>query len=50
MWGRVVSVVSGTPLKKRHSLNEPLGPPSPLAPLSETTITSVLSSSPDSSR
>lgn len=30
------SVGVGTPLKKRHSLNVPLGPPSPLAPLSET--------------
>ena len=39
MCGSVVSVVSATPLKKRHSLNEPLGPPSPLAPLSETTTT-----------
>jgi len=50
MWGSVVSVVSGTPLKNRHSLNEPLGPPSPLAPLSDTTMIRVLSISPDSSR
>ena len=50
MCGSVASVVSGTPLKKRHSLNEPLGPPSPLAPLSEVTTTMVLSSWPDASR
>ncbi len=50
MWGSVASVVSATPLKNRHSLNEPFGPPSPLAPLSETTTTMVLSSCPDSSR
>ncbi len=41
---RVSSAVSKTPLKKRHSLNEPFGPPSPLDPLSETTTISVLSS------
>ena len=35
MWGNVVSAVSGTPLKNRHSLKLPLGPPSPLAPLSD---------------
>ena len=44
------SVVSATPLKNRHSLNVPFGPPSPLAPLSETTTMIVLSSWPDSSR
>ena len=43
MWGKVVSAVSGTPLKNRHSLKLPLGPPSPLAPLSDTTTISVLS-------
>ena len=43
MCGSVASVVSATPLKKRHSLNEPFGPPSPLAPLSEiTTIERVV--------
>ena len=41
---------SGMPLKNLFSLTEPLGPPSPLAPLSETSITMVFSSSPDSSR
>ncbi len=50
MWGRVVAVVSGTPLKNRHSLKLPLGPPSPLAPLSETTTIRVLSIWPDSCR
>ncbi len=44
MCSSVVSVESAMPLKKRHSLNEPFGPPSPLAPLSETTTISVLSS------
>ena len=32
------------PLKNFISLTEPFGPPSPLAPLSETTTTIVLSS------
>ena len=41
---------SGMPLKNLFSLTDPLGPPSPLAPLSETSITMVFSSSPDSSR
>jgi hypothetical protein len=47
---RFSSIVSGMPLKNLFSLTEPLGPPSPLAPLSETSITMVLSSSPDCSR
>ena len=34
------------PLKNLFSLTEPFGPPSPLAPLSETRTTIVLSSSP----
>ena len=50
MWGRVASVVSATPLKNRHSLKLPFGPPSPLAPLSEMTTIRVLSSWSDSSR
>ena len=35
---------SGSPLKNLFSLTEPLGPPSPEAPLSETSTISVLSS------
>jgi hypothetical protein len=50
MCSSVSSVGVGMPLKKRHSLNVPFGPPSPLAPLSETTTMIVLSSSPDDSR
>ena len=50
MCSRDSDVGVGTPLKKRHSLNVPLGPPSPLAPLSETTTMIVLSSSPLDSR
>ena len=38
------------PLENLFSLTEPFGPPSPLAPLSETTMTIVLSSWPISSR
>jgi hypothetical protein len=34
---------SATPLANFISLTEPFGPPSPLAPLSETTMTSVFS-------
>ena len=41
---------SGMPLKNMFSLTDPSGPPSPLAPLSETTITSVFSRCPVSSR
>ena len=41
---------SGMPLKNSDSLIEPFGPPSPLAPLSETSTTIVFSSWPDSSR
>ena len=40
------SILSGMPLKNLFSLTEPFGPPSPLAPLSETRTTMVLSSSP----
>ncbi len=36
---------SGTPFANFISLTEPFGPPSPLAPLSETTTIIVLSSS-----
>jgi hypothetical protein len=50
MWGIVTSVESAMPLKNRHSLKLPFGPPSPLPPLSEVTTIKVLSSSPDSSR
>ena len=38
------------PLKSRFSLTDPLGPPSPLAPLSETSMTSVFSRWPVNSR
>ncbi len=38
------------PLNILFSLTEPSGPPSPLAPLSETTITRVFSRWPVSSR
>jgi len=38
------------PLKNRFSLTDPSGPPSPDAPLSETTMTNVLSRCPVSSR
>ncbi len=41
---------SGMPLANFISLTDPFGPPSPLAPLSETRMTSVLSRCPDSSR
>ena len=41
---------SGMPLTILFSLTEPFGPPSPLAPLSETTMTSVFSRWPVSSR
>ena len=41
---------SGMPLANLFSLTEPLGPPSPLAPLSETTTTIVFSRWPVSSR
>ena len=41
---------SGMPLKNLFSLIEPLGPPSPEAPLSDTSTTIRLSSWPDSSR
>ena len=41
---------SGIPLKNLFSLTDPLGPPSPLAPLSETSTTIVFSSSPICSR
>ena len=39
-------MVSGRPLKILFSLTEPFGPPSPDAPLSETSTISVLSSWP----
>ena len=39
-----------TPLKKKFSLIEPFGPPSPEAPLSEIQTIEVLSSSPMLSR
>ena len=38
------------PLNSRFSLTDPFGPPSPLAPLSETRITSVFSRWPENSR
>ena len=38
------SIESGMPLKNLFSLTEPFGPPSPLAPLSETSTMIVLSS------
>ena len=41
---------SGTPLANFISFTEPFGPPSPLAPLSETTRMSVFSSRSFSSR
>ncbi len=41
---------SGTPLKKFISFIEPFGPPSALAPLSDTATMIVFSSCPDSSR
>src|SRR3954452_14982416 len=41
---------SGMPLKNLFSFTEPSGPPSPDAPLSETTITTVFSLSSYSSR
>jgi hypothetical protein len=41
---------SGMPFANFISLTDPSGPPSPLAPLSETTITIVFSRCPDSSR
>ena len=49
MRARFSSKLSGTPLKNSISLNEPLTPPSADAPLSEMTMTSVLSSSPSCS-
>ena len=47
---RLFLIVSAAPLKKMFSLNDPCGPPSALAPLSDTVIISVLSSWPISSR
>ena len=44
------SIVSGTPLKNLFSLTEPFGPPSPEAPLSDTSTMIVFSSCPESSR
>ena len=41
---------SGMPLNILFSLTDPFGPPSPLAPLSDTRMTMVLSRCPDSSR
>ena len=41
---------SGTPLKSLFSLTDPFGPPSPLAPLSETKTTIVFSRWPVCSR
>ena len=41
---------SGMPLIILFSFTDPFGPPSPLAPLSETTMTIVFSRCPDSSR
>ena len=41
---------SGMPFMNFISLTEPSGPPSPLAPLSETTMTRVFSRCPVSSR
>ena len=41
---------SGMPLANLLSFTEPSGPPSPLAPLSETRTISVFSRCPDSSR
>ena len=41
---------SGMPFKNLFSLTEPLGPPSPLAPLSETRMIIVFSSCSVSSR
>jgi len=46
MTARLPSIVSGTLLKKRHSLMDPCGPPSALEPLSEISMISVLSYSP----
>ena len=43
-------MLSGMPFANNISLTEPSGPPSPLAPLSDTRITSVFSRCPDSSR
>ena len=43
-------MVSGMPLANFISLTDPFGPPSPEAPLSETTITRVFSRQPNSSR
>ena len=43
-------MLSGIPLANSISLTDPSGPPSPLAPLSDTRITIVLSRCPDSSR
>ena len=40
---KFASSVSGTLLKNRFSFTDPCGPPSALAPLSLTTITSVSS-------
>ena len=41
---------SGIPLANLFSLTDPFGPPSPLAPLSETRMTIVFSRWPVSSR
>ena len=38
------------PLNSRFSLTDPLGPPSPLAPLSDTSMTRVFSRWPVNSR
>ena len=43
-------MLSGSPFAKMFSFTDPLGPPSPLAPLSDTRITMVFSRCPDSSR
>ena len=41
---------SGMPLENLFSLTDPSGPPSPLAPLSDTRMIMVFSRCPDSSR
>ena len=43
-------MLSGIPLANTFSLTDPSGPPSPLAPLSDTRITIVFSRWPVSSR
>ena len=47
---RFSSIESGIPFANFISLTDPSGPPSPLAPLSEITITIVFSRCPVSSR